>query len=417
MNSRDARMGTLAMAAAVSFWGCAAPTSEEPTDAGSTDDSPLRAQDITVLYPYPTTSDLELLLDATAAGPQGELIPADVFAMLPQVVRHPTPRTNNRSDTYMIGFRANCANDTMLDDDPCRGQLQLVFQVFAPGPGGSAEVFDASIHAVYPLDDATFGALLDDLLAVKRTYGGYDAQSLGVHPILARQGMSGGFATALATIVKRYAGASTLHKVTFITIEQPTPTAQGGEVWKFGAVENKSGVFTPLEIPSFGTATTEQTLTSIGQSASFAASDFSVAATPDLPTTSDLRGLFGRGSIVDTASAENAYDVALRLENPTLRSAADADCITCHITHARKRGELLLGLEPTNQSSFYAAGTALGGATVTSAVGVRALGWSVFAPKPSDAAANERATRSVSQRVINETIYTLGLASTLMSTQ
>ena len=369
----------------------------------------LALQDISILYPFPTGAELGTLLTAASSGAHGELVPEEVFAMLPPVVSHPNRRSNARTETRLVGLRANCAFDTLLRDDPCHGQLQLVFQVIATGAGGSAEIFDASIHAIYPLDDATFMQLLRDLLALRNANGGFAAQPLGVHPIMAREGLAGAFASATNDLVLRYGGADNLHKVTFITIDEPTPDARGGEVWTFGAVEHSDAGWESLEIPTFTTATTEQTLSSIGPATSAAASDFAVRASPALPATADLGGLFGSGAIADAAAAESAYELALRLENPELRSVADAECISCHVSHARQRGELLLGLSPAGRASYYAAAAGVEGASMRSAVGVRAMGWSVFAPRPSDALAGEGASRAISQRVVNETVYTLNL--------
>lgn len=379
----------------------------------------LVAQDLTLLYPYPTsTSDFSSLLTASSAGAGGDLVPQDVFAMLPTIGNHPVERANNRAETYLVAVRANCSYDTSLKDRACRGQLQLVFQTTGAGAvAGGSSFMDASVHAVYPLEDARFKELLKDLLALHNTHGGFDDTTLSVHPIMAKQGLSGQFAKDLNGLVAKYAGPSTLHKVTFITIEKPNGDSRGGEVWKFGAVEEKSGKFEKLEIPGY-VATTEQTVTSVGELAKLAESDFQMVSTPaKFPTTTDLSGLFGTGSIPDSskASVEAAYDTALALENPKLRSAADSDCITCHITHARRRGELLLGLSPEGRSNYFSDGASLKGATVRSEAAVRALGWSAFAPRPSDATPSEGAARSVSQRTVNETAYTVPLANEILA--
>lgn len=242
----------------------------------------------------------------------------------------------------------------------------------------------------------------------------HDPEPLSVHPILERDGIGGGYAAGLAEIVLRYAGADALHKATFITIDAPIPEARGGEVWTFGAVVEHDGVWEPLEIPAFGTATTAQRLVSIGPAPTLPESSFDVSITPALPPETDLSGLFGTGAVADATSAQDVYELALELENPLLRSADDSDCITCHITHARRRGELLLGLTVESEPAFYAEGASLGTSTVRSAVGVRAMGWSVFAPRPETATPDERASRALSQRVINETAYTLARLATML---
>jgi hypothetical protein len=383
----------------------------------STNGAALEPQDVTILYPYPSPDKLSSLLTADSSGDQGELIPEEPFALLPRVVSHPLEHENAREDCYLVAARANCAYDTALKDDACSGQLQLIFQVAQAAQNGTAvDIMDASIHAVYPLDDATFLALVSDLREAREAHGGFASEPLSVHPLLAGQGIDGSFAQDLAAIILRYAGESTLHKVTFITIDEPTPNAMGGEVWTFGAVEkNDQEQWESLEIPAFSSKTTKQVLTSVGSAQNLADSDFNVLTTPALPAETDLSGLFGKGAVSDESAAEEAYEVALALENPTLRSASDSDCITCHITHARVRGELLLGLTPDGRSSYYAEGAALEGATVTSAVGVRALGWSVFAPKPSDASSEEIVARAISQRVVNETVYTLEQMNPLLA--
>lgn len=144
-----------------------AATSEAGSGLGSSDGgaeisaAELRAQDITILYPYPTAAELPSLLTASSTGERGVLIPQEAFELFPALVSHPRDRENSRDELRVVGVRANCAFDTSAREDPCHGQLQLVFQVLAPAADGTnAEVFDASVHGVYPLDDTTFLSLV-----------------------------------------------------------------------------------------------------------------------------------------------------------------------------------------------------------------------------------------------------------------
>jgi hypothetical protein len=418
--------GALMIASAwVTLVACNVAATEGGTGAGAgagegTGTAPAAAttfapQDLTILYPFPTRADLATLLTGTAVGAQGELVPEDVFAKLPSLANNP-PRPNDRRALYLVGVRANCFYDTVAKDRPCRGQLQLVFQIPAPddagAPPGILRIEDASVHAVYPLDDGTFQALLADLRALREAHGGFDPAPLGVHPLLAKQGLGGAFVKDLAATVLKYAGQKTLHKLTFITIETPTMEARGGEIWKLGAVEETNGVFAAVDVPGLP-GVTEQKAVAFGRREDARPADFDLGVAPALPAETDLSPLFGAGPIAEGARARAAaaYDTALAIENPELRSAADTDCVSCHVTHARTRGEIQLGLTPAGRATTYAAGVGLGAATVQSAFGVRALGWSAFAPRPSDATREEGAARAVSQRVINETAYTVAWAN------
>jgi hypothetical protein len=385
------------------------------------DPKSLAAQDVTVLYPYPAKADLAHVLTAASSGTQGPLLPDAVYAKLPQVRNNP-PAANDRAGSYLVGVRANCAFDTKAKDGACHGQLQLVFQLGFPegGGGGPPDGFhfeDASIHAIYPLGDAEFQALLTDLLALRNANGGYVEQPLAAHPIMAQQGLGGSFASGLNALVLKYAGEKTLHKMTFITIEAlSTGGGPGGgnpggrESWKFGAFEEKGGVFEALPIPGLDAETVQKGIGgTLGGLSDATAFEFEVA--PVLPKDGDISGLFGTGSTGDSAKAKASYDLALAIENPEKRSPADTDCVSCHMSHARARGESVFGFKASGNENFYADGASFSGATPKGSNAIRALGWAAFAERPANAPKSEVMSRAVSQRVLNETAYTLKLTT------
>jgi hypothetical protein len=369
------------------------------------------AHDISILFPAASRSDLELPVKADALGTGGDLIPADVYSLLPQVRLNPSV-PNRRDETFAFGIRANCDFDPQRPTEPCHGQLQLSFQlasgVSAPVPPGVPDggvapnplvLQDASIHAIYGLNDDEFRTLVAELVALRVAHGGIVEQPLGVHPILSKQGGGGAFAQGLRAIVLKYAGERTLKKVTFITIEAP---ALGGEAWKFGVFEKKNGAFRRVAIPTLAQSGDEQLVRSplVQQEQT----QFETEVSPAMPQEGDLTALFGRFTMPSTAqqsAAAKAYELALQIENPLKRSPNDTDCASCHLTHARARGEQVFGQSAQGQTSAFPANGLTTNVPVRSPVNVRAFGYGVFARPRQDA------TASISSRVVNETAYTL----------
>ena len=202
--------------------------------------------------------------------------------------------------------------------DPERDQLRLVFQ-----PRNDR---DDTVHAFYALDRGEARELAERIATLR---GDVTLGPLAPHPLL-RQGPTGAFATALATLVRRYANPAKLARITVIT------SSGLGTAWNFFGVDlGANGATRPVAIPTLR-ATTHLEAFFVGFVDGELTGD--PAFTPEsttLDARDDLRLLanrdrFARATVDDRRRA--ALAVA-RIEDPAVHSSDTIECASCHVAH------------------------------------------------------------------------------------
>jgi hypothetical protein len=358
--------GTLATLALIA---CGSDTGASPAPAlplpSVTPDLTLRqveVQDVSIIYPLPATSAqaTDLVSGATVAG-FGELVPKDAFAMLPGPIdERSTGAAGKVGEEARIGFRL-----VGVRVDPCFGvlgatdcpnQIRLIFQGLNESPDGQLGAADGAIHVFYDVPRDSLMRFVRQVLTLRAQNGTFEKAPLGVHPILAKQGLAGQFAQGLRSVILEHTGASRVSRMTFFT-RSNSRTA----TWGFGMLNRTGASFELGPIATLAGEKKQGFVTKVGEGLNGSATGTS---------HSDNLSLLLETAKADTATpAERqfAFDAALRIENPARHSPDTIDCVSCHVAttvveDAAKRwmlGDLnRVGFEP--KPKFDGASSTLG---------------------------------------------------------
>ncbi len=346
-----------AAAALLSAVGCPSNTTgEDPNDLGgmgqdmapAADLAPSRSElyntDVTIIYPLPPASDINLMVwGNTLSVSYGRLVPQAAFN---QIAIPLDPRAGSKTRTTgttawnelrLVGVRLDPCFGSRgeVPDAQCKNQVRLVFQGIH-GVNNTSAAEDGAIHVLYELPRAELLTLAREIISLTDHEGGYTPGPLGIHPILQRQGVWGGFAQGLKTLLRRYVGEDRAVRMTFFARVDALQSA-----WRFGGFDHKGAVWERLQIPT--TTTNEQELLGGFPNAG------ELAGSTPTPGTSgdDLRLLLNStmANLADDAARRAAFGAALRVENPGKHTPDTVDCLSCHVAMAaRSLGESQYGL-------------------------------------------------------------------------
>ena len=259
--------------------------------------------DVSILFPIPEQGEDNLLL------PMRDLWPEEQFEMLgDQAVGVPFLFEGPGRDTAYPTLRVTAARiDPCFDGKtPCERQVRLVAQPLRDG-----ELFDASVHMFYKLDDAAFVRLLARVR--EAGVGGAGPAALGVHPKMAREGLRGPTATAFRAALAEACTVERLAKWTVMATGR-------SKNWFFSSfVRGPDGKFAR----ALG-ETHEGSFSDHGTPAMRMPSPLMDPAFPDdMLATSSVTALDERTLLANIAKLE-------RLANPELSRTAETRCASCH---------------------------------------------------------------------------------------
>ena len=332
----------------------AAPTVDmaPPADLGPSR-TELYNADVTIIYPLPPASDINLMVwGNTLSSSYGRLVPLAAFS---QITLPLDPRPGSRTATTgsaawnelrLVAIRLDPCFGSRgeVPDAQCKNQVRLVFQgVHAVGNTSAAE--DGAIHVLYEIPRGELLTLTREIISLTDREGGYTPGPLGVHPILARQGVWGSFGQGLKALLRRYVGEDRAVRMTFFARLDALQSA-----WRLGGFDRVGTGFQRLQIPT--TTTQEQELLGGFPNAG------ELAGSTTTPTTSsdDIRTLLSSNSarMANDAARRAAYSAALRIENPNKHTPDTIDCLGCHVAMAtRTLGETQFGLTSTGLPDLF----------------------------------------------------------------
>lgn len=287
-----------------------------------------------------------------------------------------------------------CFRAVGASDGSCERQVRFVLQPVIVDSAGAqpTTTLDAAVHVIYTLPDDAFAQLVRGIVELRPALAA--TGPLGVHPVLAAEGVAGPFARALEQRVFASAAKGRLARVTFMGVR-----GRGNE-WQLGGVRiAEDGAITPLPIPSSGARLQSIVLQRGAQT-------FVKSISPQTAGSDDVSLLFDSLS-AGVASPDQigaALHAANRIENPNLRTSEDTDCATCHtIASSRMWGEKTFG-QHVDADRFAAPGFDLTSksAALTADFGVlRALGYFGSEPVISPRAVNDTARAAQAIRAGN----------------
>ena len=291
--------------------------------------APLAAapHDVAIVYPLPARGSTDGLLQGS------RIVPARALSALGTLVSG-EPDDEMRAALRVVAVRLEpCFVAPPPASSACTRQVRFVLQPVVADPSGAepTTTLDAAVHAIYTLSDDAFETLAREIVAARGDAPMPDV--LGVHPVLAREGLAGPFARALEHALTRAVDGGRLSRVTFLGLR-----GRGNE-WQLGGVEiADDGAIAPLAIPGSGAKLQSLVLQRGGES-------FSKFLSP-AATERDVALLYDSDAARAATPAEltAALAAANRVENPALRSSEDTDCVTCHtVASSRVWAETKLG--------------------------------------------------------------------------
>lgn len=278
--------------------------------------------------------------------------------------------------------------------DPCFGatcesQIRLVLQ-----PVKTTGADDTAIHAFFPLTRETLKDAVQSVIAVRRANNG-DARlgALGPHPLMKKEGLLGKTSKAIGEIIKKHATPARLSRMTVFT------TSGLGSAWNFTGFDLKDGAATRMPIPNV-----EGPMVAffVGFRPGELSGEppFTPAANPKPEDNMQLlgNGTWAARSSVKAEARQQAFDAAVRIENPDLHSPETVDCASCHAAEPARRlvGERKLKLTGKAESKFAADPIFVPAAeTALTSVDTTGVDVHMFSYKGANA--------SIHQRTVNET--------------
>lgn len=312
--------------------------------------------DVSILYPLPLDGASKDFVPAGFMGDHGVLFPR---AMFDKVAGLSLDRTRSIPPS---GFDQLVLISLRLDPCSarkgagCTSEVRAVFQavnrngaggVFEDGdttPGMTAS--DGAVHVMYDMSEAELVIMMKQILTLKAANGGLADQVLGVHPILAAQGLGGPFAKGLQAIVLEHLGEDRIARVTVFD-HNMAPDEDG---WTFQIFDNVSGTLNAKKIPTttFESQTVAGSNAFTGPLTSTGAETFSAPSVPDKVDALVARGRPPVGSPDVATKLVPAFEAAARIQNPTVHNAETIDCTTCHLAEGAKLiGEATYALSTT----------------------------------------------------------------------
>ena len=338
--------------------GCAV---EDEGSTGETGDAlsvtKLTPADVSILLPLPKLSADESISPTAKGKGGGELVPASAY----KISGEPGQSGLNKSFYFNHGG-ADASTDakerpllrlTAVRVDPCGRvapadpetrcvpEVRLVFQPVAANAAGKFEAADGAIHAFYRVTLDELEGFTRAMFDARNASGGFSYSSLGVHPTLAKEGLSGKFAKVLFAEVKKVCGADNLERVTFLqrtTAREP--------VWVFGitSVTDKQAKVEKI-------ASTKKTLQAIegpGFNSPMHLTDLSLPGGPTETGSDDkISAILDRRTTTEAAQIK-ALNASVRIDNPMIHSPETMSCVECHVASGARSS--LLAAQPALKS-------------------------------------------------------------------
>lgn len=332
-------MGKIALLAPLALGAC----SSSPPPHG------VQLNDLAILMPMATDeASLSAYITPSTIGDDGEpLFPKALFAADPLAI------DLSYDDLRATALRIDpCFARLGGVSDPatCDSQLRLTFQpvTFVAG-AASASAADAAVCVTYELSTAQLEGAVDAIASARASYAPGDLGAIGVHPIIAMQGLGGDMARDVLGAVTQYAGAAQISE--FVALIGDGSSAPPS-AWDFHGIDVDGATTVPLEIPTLEPSRTDMSV-AVTSVAPFDAQFDPVSTSPDnLALLADTYQV----TVATPAMQQAAFDAALRVENPNLDSANTIDCATCHVAELARQlvGEQTLHLSPDDPFAYMA---------------------------------------------------------------
>jgi hypothetical protein len=278
--------------------------------------------DVSILVPLPSPETWDQTLGADSQGAKGVLYPRSVLDEIPILHEELSPE-QQREILKVVAIRVDpCFSN------PCRPQLRLIWQPLSARETSEFSTLDAASHTFYDLTSDEFDSLARALRDLNESGDPADRLlPLGVNPRLAREGLQGPYWQKLKSLILTYAGERNFSRATFAALRGH------GSSWRFGGFEVQSGKTTPLAIPRVSKLV--QIFTNVAMPKTY----FRGSVAPSPQGADQITPVLGTSTQVEKAEISLIRQwgqSSQRIENPSLHSADDLDCVSCHLAGAAR---------------------------------------------------------------------------------
>lgn len=283
--------------------------------------------DVSYLMPLPVRIGENKLLSLDMPGKGGALLPSKFLGTLPPL--SPVHTEEEIKNTLrVIAVRIDPCFP-LPTPQSCQKQMRLVWQPIEPGRRDQPQTVDAALHSFYVLTDAEFDTLLQDIGEWKNKYQvKTQGLPLQIHPAWAREKDQSAALSDFNQIVRKYAGAANLSRVTAMVVRG------AGDMWAFQGFSVKNGKLELLKIPRLDRSA-QAFINFAVPSDHFERGQIS----PE-PNSPDSVNQVIRDSQRFQSGMEDILrkDLAgsLRIENPTVYNPENMDCVSCHVAQAAR---------------------------------------------------------------------------------
>ncbi len=327
--------------------GCAADDGAESEDDINT--GKLTPADVSILLPLPKSNANESLA-ATAKGKGGdELVPQTAYVLngKPQqkvlqplfYPQHGAPgidtEAKERPLLRLTAVRVDpCGRTKPTDAEArCVPEIRLVFQPVLANAAGVFEAADGAIHAFYRVTEGELRTFTKAMFDARNVGVRFSYASLGVHPTLAKEGLTGAFAKELFAQVKKVCGGGNLERVTFLQ-----RTADREPVWVFGITSVTNQVAKVEKIAS--TSSTRQAIEGPGMSLPMHLRGLDEGEAPTETGSPDKIGAILDRRTTTEAEQVKSLNASLRIDNPLIHSPETMACVECHVAAGARKALL-----------------------------------------------------------------------------
>ncbi|MDC0670845.1 hypothetical protein [Nannocystis radixulma] len=293
-------------------------TSTDTSTGGPPTGAEFGVNDVSIMFPLPAHDGdrPHRLWLVPGPGESGPYFPLDKTDELP-------PFNADLPDLYSAAMVTSMRFDPCFGED-CQPQLRLVAQPVFTSPMSVDMLDDAAVHLFYALAPAEAEAVVDALAMIRDGSPVSTAGPLAVHPGLAvdAAGETGGRVKAL---VVEHCREDNLVRITnnFFAFDN----------WGFMRFDRgPGGVLEQRPIAGMVEQGVNQAWLRQAQHDDLDDPSGTISPAPIDGFTYLLAvGHFVDGAPVDPALAQAAAERVLELENPSLTSSDDVDCVSCHL--------------------------------------------------------------------------------------
>jgi hypothetical protein len=362
-----------ALALGVLVAACGVDDSGMPPTGGE-----LGMNDVTFLLPLPASANNPTLLRLADAN----IVPATLFDRL--VTSHDDVFAKY-DEFHVVALRVDICDRKTPGNCPIGGQndgvLRVVLQPIGPAPsGGGTFAIDTALHAFYPIPAAELPGAIAEVRALAALRGVDTTAPLAVNTDVTTNAE---YRNRLRAFVTLYADSTKLLRLTLFSQSSMAAALN----WQFRGLVRDGAGYADIEIPSI--ITTQQRAILVGMNS------FDVMPVADQPGNFIIALDEAKFAAASAIGQRAALDALNAIENPTMHSAEDVQCVGCHVsTVLLAKRSAAVSLDPVTLPSHFSSSYDLSIAAGKSAANermLRNLGWLNDQPAISQRVANDTA--------------------------